>query len=139
MSALAFDAIRKWGLVKCLDEKVSPLSQEPCEEDVFLEVAEAEVADVPEKEGVEFDVHQSFPEKERLVKLLESYVDVFGEIDDRGMNVPPMSVKVKEVAVRKAQTCIYCGCGRYLGPISSAGGAGVSNHVCKQEVLSYIS
>lgn len=63
---------------------------ESAENEVVLEVSSSSGAGV----AIVFDINPEFPEKDRLEKF-------FGEIDAEGMDVPPMSCKVKEEAVRR--------------------------------------
>ncbi len=103
-------AMRKWGLVGCLNSLVAnPLQMSDCEEDALLESVEEEVMcdATTVKEDIKLDINPEFPEKEKLQTLLEGYRDVFGGMDERGMDVAPMSRRVKEGAVRKPQACRF--------------------------------
>ena len=104
--SFSLEAMRKANLIGCLHEEDNPCSQDVCEEDLFLEDAERDVT-LERQAPIKFDVNENFPEKERLLNILNEYEDVFGDIDENGMDVPPMTCKVKEGAIRKAQTCRF--------------------------------
>ncbi len=92
--SFCLEALRKWGLLKCLERDDSnPLHEEKCEEDLFLETVEEEVmCDViPQENSIKLDVNKDFPEKFKLEELLQAYQDVFGDIHRDGMDVPPMT------------------------------------------------
>lgn len=109
--SFGLDAMRRWNLIQCLNViSLNPSRSTCCEEDEFLRAAEEEIVESiasVSNENINFDINEEFPERQKLQSLLESYRDVFGQIDDKGMKVPPMSVKIKEGAVRKSQSCRF--------------------------------
>jgi hypothetical protein len=108
--SFGLESMRKFDLIECLNGRLmNPLQVPICEEDVFLEHVEDEIISsiVLQTNVVEYDVCEEFPEKGRLLKLLEDYGEVFGGIDEQGMLVPPMAVNIREGASRKAQSCRF--------------------------------
>ena len=97
--SFGLESMRRFDLIECLNGRLmNPLQVPICEEDVFLERVEDEIISsmVLQRNEIEYDVCEQFPERGKLLKLLEDYSEVFGGIDEQGMIVPPMAIFERE-------------------------------------------
>jgi hypothetical protein len=104
---MGLDSMRKWGLIKCLE---SPIQGVLCPEEEFHEKMEDEVSF--SVEGVEvavddLDISPDFPDQQGIRAVLQEHIEVFGELTEVGMKVPPMEVKLKEGAQLQSQPCRF--------------------------------